>query len=507
MGHRTTRTIALVSLLIIITATTPLGHAYEWSPDMRLTWNTRSDWMPSIAQASDGKIWVAWHSLRTGKADIFYKVYDASQVHPWSSETRLTTDPNVDMAPSIMRAKDNKIWIVWSSNRNGNNDIFYKVYDGVSWSQDDNLTTDPNIDELPSIMHASDDKIWISWSTNRTGNFEIFYKTSSDNGATWSPDTPLPYAEEKRDKNPSIMQARDGKIWVVWERDDDICYKTSSDNGATWSPDNRLTADPNFDSHPSIMQTSDDDIWVVWDSDRISGQDDIYYKVYDNQTGRWSLDTRLATDLDNDFMPSIMQATDQTIWIIWASSRVNNYDIYYRTTAIPQPHDVAIFSVTPSQTQIYQDPKALVYIEVVAQNHGTNTETITATCYADSTLIGSKTFVLAPGQLYPITFPWNVSTTPLGNYTVTATANIVPGETHSADNTFIDGTVQIKIQGDINGDGIVDIYDAVLLIRDIDATPDSPDWNNGRSDLNNNDIVDLADVIILSTNFGKTGGP
>ena len=510
MEHKTTRTIALISFLIVTTATIPLGYAYDWSPDMRLTWNIEGDWMPSIAQASDGKIWVVWHSYRTGNADIFYKVYDASQVHPWSPETRLTSDPEADAQPSIMRAKDNKIWVVWSSNRNGNYDIFYKVYDGASWSPDGNLTTDPNMDEHPSIMQASDDKIWLSWSTNRTGNFEIFYKISSDNGATWSPDTPLPYAEEAKDRDPSIMQATDGKIWVVWMRDDDIFYKTSSNNGATWSPDYGLTTDPNFDSHPSIMQASNDDIWVVWDSDRISEeeieQDDIFYKVYDHQTKLWSFYSRLTTNLDDDFMPSIMQANDQTIWIVWISSRVNNYDIYYKTNAIPQPHDVAIFSVTPSETQVYQEKKALVSIEVVAQNHGTNAETITVRCYADSTLIGSKTFVLAPGQLYPITFPWNVSTTALGTYTVSASANIVPGETNTADNTFIDGTVQVKIPGDINGDGIVDIYDAVLLISDIDATPSSPNWHNGRSDMNNDDIVDVYDVAIFVTNYGKTGG-
>jgi len=65
----------------------------------------------------------------------------------------------------------------------------------------------------------------------------------------------------------------------------------------------------------------------------------------------------------------------------------------------------------------------------------------------------------------------------------------------------------VKVIGDINGDGIVDIYDAVLLVGDIDATPGSPNWNNGRSDFNNDDIVDLADVIILCTNYGKREDP
>lgn len=502
MEHKISRIIPAISFLIIITSTIPLGYAYAWSPDMRLTWNIQSDWMPSIAQASDGKIWVVWHSQRTGNAEIFYKVYDEPQVHPWSSETMLTTDPNVDLAPSIMRANDDRIWVVWSTNRNGNYNVFYKVYNGVSWSPEDSLTTDPNADKNPSIMQASDDKIWLLWSTNRTGNFDIFYKTSSNNGANWSTDTPLPYPAVADDTDPSITQTVNGEIWVVWVRNEDIFYKISTDNGANWSPDYGLTTDPNFDLHPSIMQASDGNIWVIWDSDRMFEQDDIYYRVYDTQTKLWSLDTRLTTDLADDFMPSIMQAMDQTIWIVWTSSRIGNYDIYYRTTTIPSPHDVSTFSVVPSKTAAFQGQ--MVSIEVVAQNHGTEPETFDITAYIDSTLIGSKTISLAPGQLYPTTFPWNTSSTAFGTYIISASASIVTGETNTADNTFVDGTVQIKIPGDINGDNLVNILDAGLLAYDFWSKPGDPKWNDGRSDINDDNKVNVLDAAWISYNFGRS---
>jgi len=65
----------------------------------------------------------------------------------------------------------------------------------------------------------------------------------------------------------------------------------------------------------------------------------------------------------------------------------------------------------------------------------------------------------------------------------------------------------LPMPGDINLDGPVDIYDAVLLVHGIDATPGSPNWNRGRSDINNDHVVDILDVTILSTNYGKTGDP
>jgi len=64
----------------------------------------------------------------------------------------------------------------------------------------------------------------------------------------------------------------------------------------------------------------------------------------------------------------------------------------------------------------------------------------------------------------------------------------------------------LPMAGDVNMDGPVDIYDAVLMVRDIDAVPGAPNWNIGRCDINDNGVVGLADVILLSTNYGKTGG-
>lgn len=64
----------------------------------------------------------------------------------------------------------------------------------------------------------------------------------------------------------------------------------------------------------------------------------------------------------------------------------------------------------------------------------------------------------------------------------------------------------LPMPGDINIDGIVDIYDAVNLIKDIDAVPGSLNWNRGRSDITSDNRVSGADVTVLVRNYGKTGG-
>lgn len=439
MHHKINSVIfALTLFLIMFASIIPLGHSVEWSPEMRLTWTTDIDTFPSITQAGDGRKWVVWCSYRTGNAEIFYKVYNGSSVHPWSPETQLTNDTNSDLTPSVTQALDGSIWVVWASERTGNSEIYYKTYNGTAWSNDEPLITDPGEDQTPFIMQATNGTIWLVWASKPLGelDFDIYYATSSDNGETWSPQILPGTYPGIVDFDPAITEAADGSIWLVWERSGDIFCAVYSET--SWSPEEQLTTDPNSDTRPSIAQALDGTIWVVWDSDRNLHDEDIYYKTYD---GTWSEDTALIVNTYIDFAPSILQAADGAIWVIWSSTRQDNMDIYYITNSIPDENDVAIFSVIPSPKIVSQGE--IVFIEVVSQNKGTQPQTFQVSCYADTIPLGSKTVSLDPGQLNATSFEWNTTTVQPVTYVVTAEASTVAGETYTADNTYVDGTVAV----------------------------------------------------------------
>jgi hypothetical protein len=58
------------------------------------------------------------------------------------------------------------------------------------------------------------------------------------------------------------------------------------------------------------------------------------------------------------------------------------------------------------------------------------------------------------------------------------------------------------IAGDINADGKVDIYDAILLANAYASKPGDPNWNPN-ADINKDNIVDIYDAIVLANNYGK----
>ena len=59
-----------------------------------------------------------------------------------------------------------------------------------------------------------------------------------------------------------------------------------------------------------------------------------------------------------------------------------------------------------------------------------------------------------------------------------------------------------QIPGDINQDGIVDISDAILASHSYGSSPGDPDWNP-LADVDGNGIVDIFDMIRLAAMFGR----
>ena len=52
------------------------------------------------------------------------------------------------------------------------------------------------------------------------------------------------------------------------------------------------------------------------------------------------------------------------------------------------------------------------------------------------------------------------------------------------------------------GDGIIDIFDAILLAGSYNSTPSTPNWNPN-ADINGDNIVDIFDAVLLAGNLGK----
>lgn len=508
------------ALILSLLAVPESARALGWSADIRLTEDLQWDAGPSVTHTSDGKIWVVWTSARTGNNEVFYKTHNGSA---WSGETQLTYNPERDISPCVIEADDGRIWVVWNTYRSTlDYDIYYKIFDGSSWSGDMQLVTELQDDNSPSAARAADGRIWVVWSSLRTGNAEIFYKIFD--GVSWSSDAQLTVDSNSDDEDPCILQMMDGKIWAVYSKTaratgkwGDIYYRTF--DGSYWSSEFQVTSNLQDDVHPAVMQSVNGRIWLTWESDRDGwNNQNIYYKILDGTS--WTPDTRLTIAMEPDKTPSITQNMDASIWIVWASQRVQDQlDLYYRTGM--ELHDVAVLSVASypihfNNTVAFRGEK--VYLEVGVQNNGEAREPLVEVrCYVNSSLIGSRVMALTFGQYYSLVFEWNTDLRQQrGVYVVSGVVAPVLGEADVGDNSLVGAAFEVRIRGDIVGmygdevlpipDGHVDIDDFLIPIIHYGHTGPNwphPDWDP-IADVTENLIVDLDDIMTIGAHHGET---
>jgi hypothetical protein len=178
------------------------------------------------------------------------------------------------------------------------------------------------------------------------------------------------------------------------------------------------------------------------------------------------------------------------------------FDGYFATII----QDIAIINVVASKTWVYQGQE--VKINVTAKNKGNMNATFYMCTYYDSNLIGNLTINdLPPSNEKTLVFTWNTKNVPpCHNYTISAQAQILPYEKNTADNTYVDGKVKIRFQGDINGDGTVDGSDMVIVARAFGSYPGHPRWDP-LADLNGDKVVDGLDMLIVARNYGNGCSP
>jgi hypothetical protein len=161
--------------------------------------------------------------------------------------------------------------------------------------------------------------------------------------------------------------------------------------------------------------------------------------------------------------------------------------------------NIAIAAISSSKTAVGQGQK--VNMTVVVQNQGWDAVTTSVTLYANTTILSSFTNIALSGRTQTtLNYTWQTASFDKAKYVISANATAIPGETNTADNNMTGGSVLVTIPGDINGDGTVNILDAITLGNAFLATPGSSNWNPN-ADINGDNVVNILDAIILANHF------
>jgi hypothetical protein len=207
----------------------------------------------------------------------------------------------------------------------------------------------------------------------------------------------------------------------------------------------------------------------------------------------------------------ISGATDPT-WTFTAMS-AGSYTVYVQVndsagmraksntaTVTVNIHDVALTSVTPSKTVVGQGYSLDTTVTVA--DLGSYPETFNVTVYANTAPITSLKVTLSGGNSTDITFSWNTTGVAYGNYTISAYALPVLGETNTTNNNCTGGLVAVSIPGDLNGDFKASLSDLAIFAQAYGSKPDGANWNPN-ADIDDNGIVNLSDLAIMAEHYGQ----
>jgi len=171
------------------------------------------------------------------------------------------------------------------------------------------------------------------------------------------------------------------------------------------------------------------------------------------------------------------------------------------TVSVQAAHDIAIISIFPSDYVVYLG--SVVTINITIENQGASAETFNLTLFANETVIIVEEVSLNAGEIITFSFQWQTSECQMNkNYTISAQADILEGEVDIEDNSFVDGTIWVKMPGDIDGNGKVDYKDLFTLAAAY-GTKVGDDGFDASCDFNNDGKVDYKDLFTLAANYGS----
>ncbi len=164
--------------------------------------------------------------------------------------------------------------------------------------------------------------------------------------------------------------------------------------------------------------------------------------------------------------------------------------------------DLKVTNVNASRNWVYEGWD--VNITATVKNNGNQKETFWLAVFYNNTVIANCTIEnLPPNNETTRTFTWNTeNVTACINYTIMAKVQILPYETNTADNQYLDGYIKVRILGDVDGSGMVDIQDIYIIALSFGTKLGDPGFNPD-ADLNRDGWIDIEDIYLTALNYGR----
>jgi type II secretory pathway pseudopilin PulG len=186
---------------------------------------------PMITSSPDAQPVIAWTDDRNGNLDIYAQKFNSSGNKIWTSDLLLNKESPLanQHSPAIVISQDNFLFTAWTDDRNGNLDIYAQKFNSSGtpiWTNDLLISSASSSakQHAPSIAIDTSGAIFISWTDERLGNQDIYAtKIDTDGNMLWPNDIFVGYGYNSSNQHNGrlIINTSTNKPSAVWQDDRD----------------------------------------------------------------------------------------------------------------------------------------------------------------------------------------------------------------------------------------------------------------------------------------------
>jgi hypothetical protein len=233
----------------------------------------------AIVAAHRNNVYVVWTDDETGNTDIYFKK-SSDYGNSFNQTINLSRTNGSSHSPQLA-VSDNHVYVVWTDDTRGNNDIELKAsHDyGNSFNRTKHVSR-TNASSLSPQLAVSDNHVYVVWTeintqgtwhfnedSRKIGNSDLDLKASHDYGNSFNRTKPV-----SRTNASSILPqlaVSGNHVYVVWTEvvskgNSEIYFRKSGDNGTTLDGGKNISADFSQSSDPEIEVLGNDKLYVTW---------------------------------------------------------------------------------------------------------------------------------------------------------------------------------------------------------------------------------------------------
>jgi hypothetical protein len=452
---------------------------------------------------------VVWSTNRNGNWDI-YSIYYSGGF--WSALIPVTTDPGDDLAPSITVDASGNLWAAWHSWREGDANIYVSYNSGGSWSPPIQITTHLANDIMSNISAGLTDHLALTWMSNRCGNWDVFL--SLFDGLNWSAPEQVT-TDPGSDYEPVCLFDQAGTPCMAWSSDRDGNWNIYF---ACWG----LLA-PNLVYPEDLSYICDATPQFEWSSgakneQSISSPSVITYTLQYSTDPAFSSNVTTIPDIPDQFyeLPINSELDDTTYWWRVQTVREGEDSSGYQT-----PFSFTVDTQAPDIPYLIYPADDTVLCDTMPTFQWSSTNTLFGPAIPKHQMLSSSpvrhklqyspdsefasdvtTIDSLMGNFYAI--PPDHALNPDSSYFWRVQAfDLAGNESGFQETPFV---FSLFILGDTNDDGRIEAGDVVFLLSYLYRN--GPEPNPLKSgDANSDGDIDGADVVYLLNYLYRGGAP